>query len=91
MNLEELNDKQKEAVLYNEGPLLIIAGAGAGVASFVYTFINDFEKYKKQQKSSEITEDDYKNTEKDIQKLTDDYIKEIDKIMERKEKELKEI
>ena len=49
------------------------------------------EKYKKQQKSSEITEDDYKNTEKDIQKLTDDYIKEIDKIMELKEKELKEI
>ena len=26
MNLEELNDKQKEAVLYNDGPLLIIAG-----------------------------------------------------------------
>ena len=30
MNLNELNDKLKEAVLYNEGPLLIIAGAGAG-------------------------------------------------------------
>ncbi len=30
MNLEDLNDKQKEAVLYNDGPLLIIAGAGAG-------------------------------------------------------------
>ncbi|MBQ6323534.1 MAG: UvrD-helicase domain-containing protein [Bacilli bacterium] len=30
MNLEELNDMQKEAVLYNDGPLLIIAGAGAG-------------------------------------------------------------
>lgn len=30
MNLEELNEKQKEAVLYNDGPLLIIAGAGAG-------------------------------------------------------------
>lgn len=30
MNLDELNDKQREAVLYNEGPLLIIAGAGAG-------------------------------------------------------------
>ena len=30
MNLKELNDKQKEAVLYNDGPLLIIAGAGAG-------------------------------------------------------------
>ena len=49
------------------------------------------EKFKKQQKASEITEDDYKNTEKDIQKLTDDYIKEIDGIMSKKEKELKEI
>jgi ribosome recycling factor len=49
------------------------------------------EKFKKMQKSSEITEDDYKNSEKDIQKLTDDYIKEIDKIMSNKEKELKEI
>lgn len=49
------------------------------------------EKFKKEQKASEITEDDYKIIEKDIQKLTDDYTKEIDKIMERKEKELKEI
>src|ERR1700685_4191349 len=28
--LESLNDKQKEAALCTEGPLLIIAGAGAG-------------------------------------------------------------
>ena len=49
------------------------------------------EKFKKQQKASEITEDDYKIAEKDIQKLTDDYIKEIDKITERKDKELTEI
>ena len=49
------------------------------------------EKFKKMQKASEITEDDYKNTEKDIQKLTDDFTKEIDKIMANKEKELREI
>ena len=49
------------------------------------------EKFKKQQKASEITEDDYKNVEKDIQKLTDDYIKEIDNITAKKEKELFEI
>ena len=46
------------------------------------------EKFKKQQKASEITEDDYKGIEKDVQKLTDDYSKEIEKIMEKKEKEL---
>ena len=49
------------------------------------------EKFKKMQKASEITEDDYQNTEKDIQKLTDDFTKEIDKIMANKEKELREI
>ena len=49
------------------------------------------EKFKKQQKASEITEDDYKIAEKDIQKLTDDFIKELDKICEKKEKELTEI
>ena len=49
------------------------------------------EKMKKQQKASEITEDDYKIADKDIQKLTDDYIKEIDKIIASKEKELTDI
>ena len=49
------------------------------------------DKYKKQQKASEITEDDYKDIEKDIQKLTDDYIKEVESIAEAKEKELFEI
>ena len=39
MDLENLNDRQKEAVLYNEGPLLIIAGAGAGKTKTLTTKI----------------------------------------------------
>ena len=45
--LEELNDKQKEAVLYNDGPLLIIAGAGAGKTKTLTTkiaYLIDHEK-----------------------------------------------
>ena len=37
--LEDLNNKQKEAVLYNDGPLLIIAGAGAGKTKTLTTKI----------------------------------------------------
>ena len=49
------------------------------------------ETFKAQKKKGEITEDDLTDTEKDIQKLTDNYIKEIDKVAEKKEKEIKEI
>jgi len=49
------------------------------------------EKYKAQKKTGEITEDDLTDTEKDLQKLTDNYTKEIDKIAQRKEAEIKEI
>ena len=46
------------------------------------------EKLKAMKKSSEITEDDLKVAEKDLQKLTDDMSKEIDALLEKKEKEL---
>ena len=49
------------------------------------------DKFKAQKKAGEMTEDDQKIAEKDLQKLTDDYIKEIDKVAEKKEKELFEI
>ena len=40
---------------------------------------------------SEITEDDLKNIEKDIQDIIDAQIKEIDKISDKKNKEIMEI
>ncbi len=46
------------------------------------------DNFKKQQKASEITEDELKIAEKDLQKLTDDSCKELDKLLENKEKEL---
>ena len=49
------------------------------------------EAFKKQQKASEITEDDLKNSEKDLQKITDQYIKNIDDLTTKKEKELSEL
>ncbi len=49
------------------------------------------ETFKAQKKKSEITEDDLKDIEKELQKLTDDFTKEIDVLVEQKEKELTEI
>ena len=46
---------------------------------------------KKLKKDSEITEDDQKKAEKDLQELTDKYIKKVDEVCGAKEKELMEL
>ncbi len=46
------------------------------------------EAFKAQKKNGEITEDDLKSAEKDIQDLTDRYIKEVDQVAAEKEKEI---
>ena len=46
------------------------------------------DKFKAMKKNGELTEDDVKVAEKDIQKMTDDMCKEIDKLLAAKEKEL---
>jgi len=46
------------------------------------------DAFKKQQKSSEITEDDLKDLEDEVQKLTDKYVGELDKRVESKNKEI---
>jgi ribosome recycling factor len=43
------------------------------------------------EKGSEISEDDLKRGEDDIQKLTDKYVKDINEILEAKEKEILEV
>ena len=49
------------------------------------------EVIKKAEKAKEISEDDRKTYEEDIQKLTDKYIKDVDGVAADKEKELMEI
>ena len=49
------------------------------------------DEYKKQEKASEITEDDLKDIEADIQELTNNHIKNIDQIIKDKEEEVSEV
>ncbi|MDR2833328.1 MAG: ribosome recycling factor [Streptococcaceae bacterium] len=49
------------------------------------------DQAKKEEKTSAITEDDLRNYEKDIQKITDDAIKNIDNLTTEKEKELLDV
>lgn len=49
------------------------------------------EHYKKAEKAKEITEDDLKDHEKNIQKITDDYIVLIDSLIEEKIADLMEV
>ena len=49
------------------------------------------EEVRKKEKNSEISKDDKHKNEEIIQKITDDYINNIDKILENKEKEILEI
>ena len=49
------------------------------------------DEAKSMQKNSEMSEDELKVAEDDIQKLTDKYVEEVDKILEKKEKEVMSI
>lgn len=52
---------------------------------------DSIESMKAKKKNSEITEDDLKDAEKDIQTLTDKYIADIDNVVALKEKEIMEV
>ena len=84
-------------------PLHVIdaARAGCDIATIPYNVLIQMakhpltdigiEKFKKQQKASEITEDDYKVMEREFQKKVEDYIKKVDELAAKKEKELFEL
>ena len=46
------------------------------------------DKFKAMKKNSEITEDDLKNSEKDVQNLTDKFCEKVEQVMSAKEKEI---
>ena len=52
---------------------------------------DSLEGFKKQKKDGEITEDDLKNLETKIQKLTDKFVANVDTIIAAKEKEILEV
>ncbi|MBF8983060.1 ribosome recycling factor [Lutibacter sp. B2] len=49
------------------------------------------DKLKKEQKSGEMTEDDLKKTEDEVQKMTNKYIDIIEDLLDKKEKEMMEV
>ena len=62
-----------------------------GKVAIRYIRRDALEHFKGKKKNSEITEDDMKQAEQDIQNFTDKYIAQIDKIVAAKEKEIMEI
>ena len=78
---ERRKDLTKQVKKYGEDSKVAIRNVRRDAVDFV----------KKSQKKGEMTEDDEKKAEKDIQDLTDKYIKKVDEMCAKKEKELMEI
>ena len=52
---------------------------------------DSMDKIKKMEKASEITEDDLRDGEEELQDVTDEFIKKVDEVCAEKEKEIMEI
>ncbi len=78
---ERRKDLTKQVKKYGEDSKVAIRNIRRDAMDFI----------KKAQKKSEITEDEQKKAEKDLQELTDKYIKKVDEMCAKKEKELMEI
>ena len=88
-------------LLVKSGVLALLTGIFTWIMNILYNNIafnvvrdirrDAIDKIKKMQKASEITEDDLKNGEDELQKITDEFIKEIDAAASTKEKEVMSI
>ncbi len=78
---ERRKDLTKQVKKYGEDSKVAIRNVRRDAVDFV----------KKAQKKGEMTEDEEKKAEKDIQDLTDKYIKKVEEMCAKKEKELMEI
>ena len=78
---ERRKELAKQVKKYGEDAKVAIRNVRRDAVDFV----------KKAQKKGELTEDDQKKAEKDIQDLTDKHVKKIDEMCAKKEKELMEI
>ena len=83
LNFPELNEERRKEIVKDVRKM----GEEAKVA--VRSVRRDgIDEFKKKQKDSEITEDELKQAEEQIQKLTDKYVEQIDKVADEKEKEI---
>lgn len=86
LNFPELNEERRKEIVKDIRKL----AEEAKVA--IRSIRRDaMDEAKEMQKKSEITEDDLKNEENEIQKLTDKKVKEIDSMLASKEKEIMSI
>ena len=78
---ERRKDLTKQVKKYGEDAKVAVRNVRRDAVDYV----------KKAQKKGELTEDDQKKAEKDIQELTDKFTKRVDEMCGKKEKELMEI
>ena len=82
----ELNEERRKEIVKDIKKMAEEAKVGVRAARR-----DGMDEAKEKQKEGEITEDEEKQAEIDIQKLTDKYTSEIDKILEEKEKDVMSI
>ena len=82
----ELNEERRK-----ELTKVVRKGAEEAKVAMRNTRRDAMEQIKKLKKDSQITEDDQRKAEDELQKLTDAQIKEVDKVAAEKEKEIMEV